>query len=389
MGDNIRVGVYRDKSSTSRYVLNSSYHNKISASKIFVFGLNIQNLGFNFVDSVKDGGKFKTLRNDKGNTVLIQGHATYQYKFNRTTSLNSGLHYQILTLNQSDALEPRIGLTHQISRKKRWSLGAGMHSQIQNLQVYFLKSNVDNSIVQTNKDLELNKSIHGISGFEYKINRYWRLKTEVYYQYVYNIPVTQYASYYSVLNEGADFNTPGTDSLVNKGTGQNYGIEFTLERNFNKGFYMLNSLSLYESKYKGSNNIEKNTAFNGRFIFNSLAGKELKLNKKGILAFDTKVSLAGGRRYTPINIQASILNQKEIVYEDQTFDKQFDTYFRLDFKITYRRSGKKITQEWFLDIQNITNRKNIFIQGFDVQKGDVVTQYQLGFFPNFNYRINF
>ncbi|MFT7031382.1 MAG: hypothetical protein ACJA2C_002783, partial [Marinoscillum sp.] len=26
-------------------------------------------------------------------------------------------------------------------------------------------------------------------------------------------------------------------ALVNKGTGQNYGLEFTLERFFNRGFY--------------------------------------------------------------------------------------------------------------------------------------------------------
>jgi len=73
----------------------------------------------------------------------------------------------------------------------------------------------------------------------------------------------------------------------------------------------------------------------------------------------------------------------------ETFDKQFDPYFRLDFKVTYRRSGKRISQEWFIDIQNITNRKNIFTQSYNIEKGTIVTQYQLGLFPNFNYRVNF
>ena len=201
--------------------------------------------------------------------------------------------------------------------------------------------------------------------------------------------MTQYASYYSAINEGTDFNTPGTDSLVNDGSGTNYGVELTIERNFSKGFYMLNTLSLYESKYTGSNNIEKNTAFNGRFIYNMLAGKEVKIDAKNTIAFDAKVAIAGGRRYTPIDLANSQLRNRQVVFSEQSFDKQFNTYFRLDFKLTYRRSGKKITQEWFLDIQNITNQQNVFIQAYDVLKKSVVTQYQLGLFPNFNYRINF
>ncbi len=180
-----------------------------------------------------------------------------------------------------------------------------------------------------------------------------------------------------------------TDSLNNIGKGRNFGLELTLEKNFHKGFYTLNSLSLYESKYTGSNNIEKNTAFNGRFIFNTLAGKEIRLSKKNTLSFDSKISVAGGRRYTPIDLENSKFLQRAVYLNDQTFDKQFDTYFRLDFKVTYKRSGKKITQEWFIDVQNITNQKNIFIQSYDACKGNIVTQYQLGLFPNFNYRVNF
>lgn len=389
VGDSKRVGVYRDKSRSSRLILNSVLNYKHNASKLFSLGINVQNIGFNFIDSVRENNNLKALRNDKGSTVLFQAFATYQYKFSQFTTLNTGLHYQQLTLNNSNALEPRIGITHQINRKQKLSIGAGMHSQIQNLQMYFLKTELNTGSIQTNKSLGMSKSIHTVAAYEYQISRYWRFKTEVYYQHVYNIPVTTAASYYSALNEGADFNTPATDSLTNKGTGKNLGLEITIEKNFNKGFYTLNSLSIYDSKYKGSNGIEKNTAFNGQFIFNTLCGKEIKLGRKNILAFDTKISIAGGRRYTPIDLAASRFYQRQIYINEQTFDKQFDTYFRIDFKLSYRRNGNKISQEWFVDIQNITNRKNIFIQGYDAIKGDIVTQYQLGLFPNFNYRINF
>lgn len=389
VGGNLRVPVYRDKSIAGRWVINSSYNYKISPSQQFTAGIIAQNLFFNFNDSVRFENSFRSLRSNEGSTNLLQAYANMKFRFSSTTTLNIGVHYQQLTLNSSNAVEPRIGLVKLLSKKKKISFGSGMHSQIQNMQMYFLQTHAGSDILYTNKQLGFTKSIHSVAGYEYKINRNWNLKTEVYYQYVYNVPVTLYSSYYSAINEGTDFNTPGTDSLINDGTGTNYGLELTLEKSFSKGLYMLNALSLYESRYKGSNGVEKNTAFNGKFIYNMLLGKEVKLDKKNTLAFDTKISVAGGRRYTPIDLVNSKLYNKQIVFEDQAFDKQFDTYFRLDFKLTYRRSGKKITQEWFIDIQNITNRKNVFIQTFDPLRKDIVTQYQLGLFPNFNYRVNF
>ena len=56
-----------------------------------------------------------------------------------------------------------------------------------------------------------------------------------------------------------------TDSLVNNGTGENYGIEFTLERFLSNNFYFLITTSIYESNYKGYDGIKRNTAFNGNY----------------------------------------------------------------------------------------------------------------------------
>ncbi len=380
---------YRDNSSLVRHILNSAFNYKQSARSNYSLGLNIQNSRFKFKDSFFNQNKYFVLRNEQGNTSLLQLYATNQYKFNEETILNLGIHYQYLVLNGSQAIEPRIGISHQLNSNVKLSAGSGMHSQMQPLQMYFLKTKVNGVEYSTNKELGFTKSIHNVLALDYKINKTWRHKTEIYYQYLYDIPVTQYSSYYSAVNEGTDFNTPNTDSLVNNGTSKNYGIEFTFEKNFNKGFYFLNTISLFQSKYKGSNGIERNTAYNNNYVVNLLAGKEIKLNEKNTIAFDTKIVLAGGKRYTPIDEVNSKLLGKEIQISKQTFEKQFDEYFRLDFKITYRRSGKHITQEWFADIQNITNKKNVFLQQFDNRQGKVVTQYQLGFFPNINYRINF
>ena len=52
-------------------------------------------------------------------------------------------------------------------------------------------------------------------------------------------------------------------------------------------------------------------------------------------------------------------------------------------------NNKGFMQEFFIDFQNVTNNKNIFNQWYDNRAGKIRTQNQLGFWPNFNYRIQF
>jgi hypothetical protein len=49
----------------------------------------------------------------------------------------------------------------------------------------------------------------------------------------------------------------------------------------------------------------------------------------------------------------------------------------------------KLSQSFSLDLQNITNNKNVFSQSYDDRRRVVNTTYQPGFFPNFIYKIQF
>jgi hypothetical protein len=42
-----------------------------------------------------------------------------------------------------------------------------------------------------------------------------------------------------------------------------------------------------------------------------------------------------------------------------------------------------------LDIQNVTNRQNVFNRSYDRVKGEVVSNYQTGMIPVLNYKIEF
>jgi hypothetical protein len=195
-----------------------------------------------------------------------------------------------------------------------------------------------------------------------------------------------------MLNTGASFKTDLEDSLTNNGTGKNYGIELTVEKFFSKGYYGLFTSSLYSSKYKGSDGTERNTAFNGKYIFNILGGKEWNVGSenRNKLSTDIKCTYAGGRAYTPIDLEASgAIGHEQLSTE--TNSAFYPNYFRLDFKLGYTLNSrtKKLSQSISLDLQNITNNKNVFSQSYDDRSQSISTTYQLSFFPNFIYKIQF
>ncbi len=220
----------------------------------------------------------------------------------------------------------------------------------------------------------------------------WRIKTEVYYQNLYNVPVNTFSSSYSMLNTGASFKTDLEDNLVNAGTGKNYGIELTVEKFFSKGYYGLFTSSLYESKYTGSDGIERNSAFNGKYVYNILAGKEWNVgaSKRNKTSIDLKFTNAGGRYYTPIDLASSQSTNREQL-STNVYSTQYPEYFRMDLKFGYTFNSKirKVSQTLSLDLQNVTNHNNVFSQTYDNRDQNVSWKYQLGFFPNFVYKIQF
>lgn len=264
-----------------------------------------------------------------------------------------------------------------------------MHSQVQPLYLYFATANTFTGNVETNKNLDFTRAIHGILAYDVNIANNIRIKTELYYQYMYSVPVRKRKDYFSSINLGADFNSPNVDSLVSNGTGENYGIELTIEKFYSQGYYFLITGSVFESKYVGSDNVYRNTAFNGNYVFNILGGKEFKIKERHIIGIDAKITYAGGKRYVPIDLQASIAYGDEIRNGAHAYEKQYPEYFRMDVKPSYKLNTKRFTHEISVDIQNITQHDNVFQQIYDLNTKSIKTDYQLKFFIVPQYKLTF
>lgn len=400
-GEKLRVTEVDDRTNT--FALSSFYNKKYSARFTMRTGILAQYYNLqtqvddrdNLPDRDGDGvPDWVRVRDFDGGLTLLEAYTQGQYKFSDQWTLHAGLHTQYLDLNGDFAIEPRVAMNWQFLPNQTLSLGYGLHHQMQPLPVLFYEEEVAPGVfARTNEDLNFARSNHFVLGYDIKWNTQWRTKIETYYQAIDRAAVEAIPSSFSILNAGADFIFPERGSLTNDGTGENYGVELTVEKFFSQGYYGLLTASVFDSKYKGSDGIERNSAFNNGYVINFLAGKEIKIgkDKRNALTFDTKLTTAGGRYYTPVDLEASKAAGEEVLLETQAFSEQFDPYFRLDVKFGFLLNSKKgkFSQQFFLDLQNITGNENIFAKRYNQVNNEVNNVFQSGFFPDLLYRVQF
>lgn len=328
---------------------------------------------------------------DKEPSILYNAYTNWQHKFTNELSLNTGLHYQLYNLTNESAIEPRLALRWQAHQQHAFSLGYGLHSQIQARTIYFYEAYYKDTdtYARNNMTTGYTRSHHIVGGYDWTISSYWRVKTEAYYQDLFNVPVSPISGSYSALNSGSGYYIANIDSLQNTGVGRNYGLEMTIEKFLHKGYYGLMTFSLYDSKYQGYDKIWRNTAFNSNFAVNLLGGYEWRVGTKNFLAVDVRTIWAGGMRYVPVDLAASIAAGEQRLASTDIYTQRFNDYFRCDVRISFKQNLGKVSQEWGLDLQNVSNYKNIFAQQYNKYSESIATVYQQGFMPMMMYRIHF
>ena len=392
----------------NKYSAYFSLNKKITPKLSYKLGLNFDLYDSNYLDSVRvvylkqDNVTLDSVTDwrkrwdGKANPFLLQPYVQFKYRFTDDFTLTAGVSsiYYSLSKNSNSLFEPRVGLSYQVNKKQKISFAIGLHSQILAPYLYFYDKNdtapYKDKLDPYNKDLELMKSLHFVLGHEWYTGKYVRMKTEVYYQYLYDLPIGKERGSFSLLNSGAGFSRFFPDTLTSNGTGRNYGIDFTIEKAFTKGYFFIFTGSLFDAKYRGSDDTLRNSTFNGKYGANLLIGKEFKIGMKQTINIGGSVSIAGGQRYGVIDSVATQLEQ-EVVYEKNNYNEfKFKDYFRADLKIAYKINSRKFTHEIAVDIVNLLNTENILRYSYSPGKTEpIVFEPQIGRLPIFYYRLNF
>lgn len=382
--DGVEFMVNDEQYKENRMVLSSFWNKKINAKVGFKTGIIASQINYNlFRQTLNENTPIDT----KGGTQLFQAFTQFRFRPTEKLTFNAGFHGTYLTLNDDTALEPRLGLKYQLSNRHSLIAAWGMHSKMLPIGNYFTQING----AMPNIEANLLRSTHTVIGYDFLLGKNWKFHIEAYHQKLKDVPVAKTAgSSWSILNTIDGF---AKHELVNEGTGENIGLDVSIEKAFSSGTFILVSGSISDSKYTDAVGREFSTVFDSGLSATAMGGKEWALKNGNLFAVSIKALYNGGQRLTPIlennaNGQFSLEPQLD---ETRAFTEQVAAYFRSDMRISFRKNNPKSAWMIALDLQNFLNRKNIdpLNRIYDTDLNDWVYREQSGLTPILSFQIDF
>jgi hypothetical protein len=372
-------------------VLNTCLNKKFSVRHTNRTGITLTGLYYDMDYSItpyfpQPSHTMVNFADSRGHSMLASAFSQSLVNLNERWTAEIGFNAQYFMLNQHWTVEPRLGLKWQAAQKHSFALTYGMHSRHEKLDYYFITTpSTGNKLV--NKNLDFAKAHHFVSAYDWHILDNLHLKAEPYFQYLYDVPVTESGSF-SIINQ---FDWYLDKALVNDGKGKNYGIDLTLERYLADGYYYMLTASLFESRYQGGDGVWRDTRLNRQFLMNALYGKEWMVGKQkqNILGVNLRVMYQGGEHYTPIN-EFESKEQKRVVFDENlAMQGKMDPALVVDFTISYKINKKHTSHEIAFKMLNATGYKEY--EGFQYfyRTGEIKMMTGAVMVPNLSYKIEF
>lgn len=390
--DPLPSGWAGELSTEIKYSFSTRLTKRLNQNHTFATGLYYDHFRMAFQDSVRITGEFRLQTASREEMSLWRGWMQWQYQ-HKNINITAGMSGSLLTLNQSWSAEPRLGIQWNVAERHTLTFGSGLFSQTQPHVIYFIRSKTSPESTLWNRNLDMTRGVQCVSGYEFAWNEDLRLKTELFYQYLWNVPVSLEYPGYSLLNQGHEFflDRQYAGTLENNGSGRNYGLEITLERFFRKNLFFLFTGSLLQSSYQGNGMAWRPTAFDVGFAINAAAGYEFVVGKRkwGVMSLGLRATWAGGNPYIPFDPEATVEAATPVYDWDEAYRQRFPDYRRMALRLGIRRNLPRFNLEFILDLQYRTSISNIALQRINPVTGEIRDFFNTSLFPMATWRIQF
>ena len=172
----------------------------------------------------------------------------------------------------------------------------------------------------------------------------------------------------------------------------NYGIEAQYEKTFARNIFFNANGSLFRALLKTQQNTFRSNYFGANYTTNLSLGKEWTKKANKIWGASTHIISNGANYLSPTDVNADNLLNQIIITDNRgaaNFSFKPQNYFRTDLRLYYKRDRKTWSSTLSLDIQNVTNQKNIAFEYYDTFLKKINTKYQNGLIPILAWRANF
>jgi len=379
--DTAQVTYFKNKSKEGETSLKAEYN--VQTFKTGQLSIGIEGKYINFKNEIfKQQDSINFINPNTGNRYIIpyinlnDENKTYkgaaflqltQFLANRI-KLNLGLRYDYFDyIDKKSYLSPRASASVNLIHDLYLNLSYGIFYQ--SPSYISLVSN------NSNRKLENIRADHYISGLEYIFAPDLKASIEVYYKKYDKYPVSTERPYFILSNSGGNFEKENSfvlEPLISAGSGYSKGIEFYVQKTLTNNYYFNFNFSYFQAKYKSLDGIERESDFNNRFLLTAFGGYFIG---KG-WEVSGKFRFTGGRPYTPINSQ----NGTQLVSEYNS--AHVPNYYSLDLRVDKKWNFKKWTLVTYIDIQNITARKNISGYEWNKYKRIIEPNESIGLLPS-------
>lgn len=322
---------------------------------------------------------------------LLRPFAHARFDLTEHLQATAGLAYSHFSYNGSELLEPRAGLRWRMAKGRSIGINYGVRGQ---LPYHHLLNMATFSTLPSSSDVGLMRSEDIVLGYDHAVNERLSFRLEVYHQQLSGVAVRAPWIIAQIPESMGTVNVWDEAQLLPQaplGDGLNTGIELSMNRSFERGYFLQMNGTVYQSTYTDGGGEERSTRWDGQWMANAMGGREWRKAKDDRVrtwGVSARVFAMGGMRYTPITVRE--FDGVPIPdFSAAPWSGQLNDVFRADLRM-YRkmdRAGK--TGQWALDLQNVSNAQNEAFRYFDRRQAAVVTKYQLGLIPNLSYRIEF
>ena len=376
--------ILEEEYSTSRWSNTFEYVQKISPSVQYEIGSKLHFISYDLIYNELDrvNNSLNQYLDDKSSifgNILVQSYVQGTWKPGYKIKLYAGLHYLNWSFNNSQIFDPRVSLSFYIDSKSTLGLAYGLQSQILPLGTY-LTHNI-------NLDLDFLRSSQWTMSYSHLFGDSHKLTSELYYQKLTKIPVAaDPAHHYWMLNDLVGYSKY---ALSSDGGGRNYGLDITLEKFFDAGFFYMFCGSIYRSEYTINGSDYFRSRYDGSFNTSIMIGKEHEYKNGNSLQFGIRNLWFGGQRYS-LNDE-TITDEIREYFEDRNspLTEQNKNYWRSDIRIAYRKNLPSYSWILSLDVQNIMNIENTRGRIWNFNEQVTEDKLQAGIVPVINFQIDF
>ena len=124
-------------------------------------------------------------------------------------------------------------------------------------------------------------------------------------------------------------------------------------------------------------------------VVNGLIGKEFEINQKHALGLNFKVTYSGGEWVTPINLEASRAENRQVDDYCQAWSEHLPGFVYTDLTVTLRRNHRRYTGTWAVQIKNMLNHRPAVGYRYDTYSRQIEEILPMGIVPSIGYKIEF